>query len=115
MFVNIEDKVQIDEVDIASREVTRCWPLAPGTAPTGLAIDVEHNRLFSGCRSGVMAISDTVAGKQTVKPMEGARTTELDPAPHTPYTASAKFGARPGGRGRPPVLPNSFTVQTLTR
>ncbi len=161
LFVNIEDKAQIDEVDIASRKVTRSWSLAPCKAPTGLAIDVEHHRLFSGCRSGVMAISDAEAGKlvttvpigqgvdatrfdpgtqlafascgdgtitvmhedspdhytvvQTIKTMEGARTMELDPATHTLYTASARFGPRPSGRGRPPVLPNSFTLLTLKR
>lgn len=162
LYVNIEDKGEIDEVDIAAKKVTRHWSMAPCKSPTGLAIDAAHHRLFSGCRSGVMAISDAVAGKlvttiaigqgvdatrfdpatqlafascgdgtitvihedapdkytvvQTVKTMEGARTMELDPATHTLYTASAEFGPRPtGGRGRPPVKPDSFTLLTLTR
>src|SRR5205814_7725423 len=28
-----------------------------------MAIDVKHQRLFSGCSSGVLAVSDYVAGK----------------------------------------------------
>ena len=28
-----------------------------------MAIDTAHHRLFSGCRSGVMAVSDAQAGK----------------------------------------------------
>jgi DNA-binding beta-propeller fold protein YncE len=28
-----------------------------------MAIDVAHHRLFSGCRSGVLAVSDTQAGR----------------------------------------------------
>ena len=28
-----------------------------------MAIDTAHHRLFSGCRSGVMAVSDYQAGK----------------------------------------------------
>src|SRR5208337_3955002 len=31
--------------------------------PVSMAIDTAHHRLFSGCRSGVMAISDYQAGK----------------------------------------------------
>ena len=162
VYVNIESKGAVDEVDVTSMKVVRQWSIAPCKSPTGLAIDVTHHRLFSGCRSGVMAISDAAAGKlvttvpigqgvdatrfdaatqlafascgdgtitvmhedspdhytvvQTVKTMEGARTMELDPATHTLYTVSAEFGARPaGGRGRPPVKPNSFALLTLTR
>src|SRR2546429_2053956 len=39
------------------------WSLAPCEAPTGLAIDRVHHRVFSGCRNKLMAISDATAGK----------------------------------------------------
>jgi len=35
----------------------------PATDALGLAIDRAHGILFSGCRNGVMAISDAKAGK----------------------------------------------------
>ena len=63
LFVNIEDSSQIVEVDARHERVVRRWSIAPCRGPTGLAIDVAHHRLFSGCRSGVMAISDASRGR----------------------------------------------------
>jgi len=63
LYVNLEDKGAVAEIDAAAMKVTRQWPLAPCESPTGLAIDRAHHRLFSGCRNKVMAISDATAGK----------------------------------------------------
>jgi DNA-binding beta-propeller fold protein YncE len=63
LYVNLEDKAEIVEVDARAMRVLRHWSLAPCEGPTGLAIDRVHHRLFSGCRSGVMAISDAQAGR----------------------------------------------------
>ena len=63
IYVNIEDSSAVDEVDAAAMKVRRHWKLAPCESPTGLAIDRAHGILFSGCRNGVMAISDARAGK----------------------------------------------------
>jgi DNA-binding beta-propeller fold protein YncE len=63
LYVNITDKSEIVEIDTKSATVTRRWPTAPCEHPVSLAIDKTHNRLFSGCRSGVMAVSDYQAGK----------------------------------------------------
>ena len=63
LYVNIEDSVQVVEVDARAGRVLRRWSIAPCGAPTGLAIDRAHHRLFSVCRSGVMAISDASAGR----------------------------------------------------
>jgi DNA-binding beta-propeller fold protein YncE len=65
LFVNLEDKGAIAEVDAAAMKVTRQWSLAPCESPTGLAIDREHHLLFSGCRNKLMAISDAAAGTLT--------------------------------------------------
>src|SRR5437762_924466 len=62
-FVNLEDSSMVAEIDPAAMKVTRRWSLAPCQSPSGLAIDRVHNRLFSGCRNQVMAISDAAAGK----------------------------------------------------
>ena len=63
LYVNIEDRAEIAEIDAAAQKVTRRWSLAPCTQPTGLAIDRTHHRLFSGCHNRVMTISDATAGK----------------------------------------------------
>jgi len=44
-------------------KVTRRWSTGACKQPVSMAIDTGHHRLFSGCRSGVMAISDYQAGK----------------------------------------------------
>jgi YVTN family beta-propeller protein len=49
IFVNIEDKSQIDEVDMQTGKVIGSWSLAPAEGPTGLAIDLKTKRLFAGC------------------------------------------------------------------
>jgi len=63
LYINIEDKSEVVEVDAAAMKVTRRWSIKPCESPSGLAIDREHHRLFSGCRSKVMGVSDTQAGK----------------------------------------------------
>ncbi len=63
LYVNLEDKATVVEIDAAAMKVTRQWSLAPCQAPTGLAIDRVHHRLFSGCRNQLMAISDAATGK----------------------------------------------------
>ena len=49
LFVNLEDKSEIVKVDLKTFEILKNIPLAPGEAPTGLAIDVANKLLFSGC------------------------------------------------------------------
>jgi DNA-binding beta-propeller fold protein YncE len=62
IYVNLTDSSQIVEVDTKSLKVTRRWSTAPCKNPVSMAIDTRHQRLFSGCRSGVMAISDYETG-----------------------------------------------------
>jgi DNA-binding beta-propeller fold protein YncE len=72
LYVNIEDRGEIAEIDAAAQKVTRRWSLAPCTEPTGLAIDRVHHRLFSGCHNKVMAISDATTGRMmTTVPIGG--------------------------------------------
>ena len=63
LYVNIEDKGEVAEIDAKEQRVLRRWSLGSCTEPTGLAIDRVHHRLFSGCHSKVMAISDAETGK----------------------------------------------------
>lgn len=51
------------EVDAKTATVARRWSTAPCKQPVAMAIDMARHRLFSGCRSGVMAVSDYQAGK----------------------------------------------------
>jgi len=63
IFVNIEDKSEISEINATTLKVDRSWPIAPGEEPSGLALDNETHRLFSVCGNKLMVVSDAVAGK----------------------------------------------------
>jgi DNA-binding beta-propeller fold protein YncE len=64
VFVNIEDKDVVAEVDIHTRKVLARWPIAPGGHPVGMAIDPANHRLFIGCRKPQMLVEmSTVDGK----------------------------------------------------
>jgi YVTN family beta-propeller protein len=92
LFANIEDSAQVVEIDALALKVTRRWPLAPCKSPTGLAIDVAHHRLFSGCRGGkLMAISDAIAGRliTTVPIGEGVDAAAFDPATALAFASNA--------------------------
>ncbi len=71
IFVNIEDKSQIDAIDPAKLEVKSTWPLAPCQEPSGLAIDRKNHRLFAGCDNKMMAVIDTKSGKVIATPAIG--------------------------------------------
>jgi DNA-binding beta-propeller fold protein YncE len=65
VFVNVEDKSEIVEIDTSANKVMGRWPLAPGEGPTGLAIDIEHHRLYAGCgENAKMIVMDSESGKQ---------------------------------------------------
>ncbi|MGB6677892.1 MAG: YncE family protein [Terriglobales bacterium] len=71
IFVNIEDKSQLDAIDPAKLEVKSRWPLAPCEEPSGLSIDREHRRLFAGCDNKMMAVVDADSGKVLATPAIG--------------------------------------------
>ena len=50
VYINLQDKDVVAEVDLAARKVLARWPVAPGGVPVGLSIDPAHHRLFIGCR-----------------------------------------------------------------
>ena len=63
IYVNIEDKNEIKTIDAAKLEVIATWSIAPGDEPSGLAIDLNTNRLFSVCGNKLMIIVDASNGK----------------------------------------------------
>ncbi|SPF46034.1 conserved exported hypothetical protein [Candidatus Sulfopaludibacter sp. SbA4] len=63
VYANLTDIGEVVEIDAKTATVTRRWSTAPCKQPVSMAIDTGHHRLFSGCRSGVMAVSDYQAGK----------------------------------------------------
>src|SRR5438105_9240553 len=58
VYVNLVDSSQIVAIDTKTNSVVRRWSTSPCKNPVSMAIDIKRQRLFSGCRSGGMAISD---------------------------------------------------------
>jgi DNA-binding beta-propeller fold protein YncE len=89
VYVNIEDKNELVEIDAAKATVTKRYSLAPCEGPTGLAIDVKKRRLFSVCGNRVMAISDPDAGKVVATAAIGAGSDGAAFDPSTGYAISS--------------------------
>jgi streptogramin lyase len=64
LYVNIEDKGEVVEIDPVALTVTRRWSITPCEEPTGLAMDRMQHLLFSVCHSRVMTISDVAGGRR---------------------------------------------------
>jgi YVTN family beta-propeller protein len=63
VYCNLEDKNEVAVIDAAKHELVARWPLAPGTEPTGIALDAAHHRLFAACHNKMMEMLDTTIGK----------------------------------------------------
>jgi YVTN family beta-propeller protein len=81
VYVNIEDKSEMWQIDSQKLAAITHWPLAPCKEPSGLAIDVEHHRLFSGCDNKMMVVVDADSGKVIATPPigEGVDADAFDP------------------------------------
>jgi len=168
VYVNIEDKGAVFDIDAKKLTVEHKWSIAPCQDPSGMAMDVKTRRIFSGCGNQMVAIIDADSGKvvatptigrgidatafdpgsgfvfnscgagdgtlsvihedspdkytvvEDVKTQRGARTMALDTGTHHVYLAVADFGATPappagGGRGRPSIVPGSFSLLEFGR
>ena len=81
VFVNIEDTNEVVELDSRKLTIAKRHSLSPCIEPTGMALDIEHHRLFSGCHNKVMAVLDVKTGKvtATVPIGEGVDANAFDP------------------------------------
>jgi DNA-binding beta-propeller fold protein YncE len=71
VYVNIEDKSEIQAIDSQKLAVTATWKLAPCEEPSGLAMDAAHRRLFAGCGNKMMAVVNADSGKIIATPAIG--------------------------------------------
>jgi DNA-binding beta-propeller fold protein YncE len=62
IYVNDEDHARLDVLDVRRNSIVATWKLDNCEAPTGLALDADHGRLFSVCSNGEMAITDAKTG-----------------------------------------------------
>ncbi len=81
VFVNIRNTGEVVELDSRLLTITKRYSLKPCEEPTGMAIDSEHHRVFSGCRNRIMTVLDYATGTVTaaVPIGEGVDGTAYDP------------------------------------
>src|SRR5260221_14151707 len=91
VYANLTDTSEVVEIDAKTATVARRWSTAPCKQPVAMAIDTAHHRLFSGCRSGVMAVSDYQAGKMvaTVRIGTGVDGAGFDAASGNAFASNA--------------------------
>jgi len=63
VYCNIEDKNEVVAIDSKTHQVVDTWPITPGEAASGMAIDLTHHRLFLGCSNKLMVMVDSTNGK----------------------------------------------------
>jgi DNA-binding beta-propeller fold protein YncE len=83
IYANLADKNVIAAIDTKTLDVKSRWPVAPAGAPTALAIDREHRRLFSAGRNPqTLVILDADSGKviQSFPISAGTDAAGFDPA-----------------------------------
>ncbi|MEJ7665197.1 MAG: YncE family protein [Hymenobacter sp.] len=94
IFVNLEDKSEVIELNAKTLAVTHRYPLAPGEEPTGLAYDPQAGRLFSACHNEKLVVTDSRTGKQiAVLPIgQGVDGAAFDPSTGNVITSNGAAG-----------------------
>jgi len=92
LWVNIEDKSEIVQLDTKTLAVKARFPLAPCEEPSGLAIDRATRRLFTVCSNKLMAIVDADNGKvvATVATGDGTDAAAFDPATKLAFASNGE-------------------------
>jgi DNA-binding beta-propeller fold protein YncE len=63
VFINVEDKNEVVEIDMKNSKVLHHWKLGAGEGPSGIAMDRNTHRLFIGCANKLMVIVNSDNGK----------------------------------------------------
>ena len=113
VFVNIENKHTLTAIDSKQLTVKSNWDIPGCKGPSGLSMDREHRRLFSGCDK-VMAILDADSGKPVANLAIGAGVDATAFAPKSALALSSN-----GEDGTLTVIhedsPDKFTVVANVR
>ena len=90
VFLNMQDLGTLLRIDAQTLNVTDTWKLAPCEQPSSMDMDRAHQRVFIGCRSGVMTVVNSVTGKVVdMQPIgRGVDAAEFDPGRALVYFSS---------------------------
>ena len=79
-------------MDQKTHKVTARWNIALGESASGMAIDLEHHRLFLGCDNKKMVMLDTSSGKvlATVPIGAGVDANAFDPGAQLAFSSNGE-------------------------
>lgn len=95
VYVNIEDKNLLARIDAKQLKVIDKWPMGSCQRPSGLAIDVDHQRLFAGCGGNnvMVAIRYTDGKLLGSSPIaEGTDAVTYDPGAQLAFASCGREG-----------------------
>jgi DNA-binding beta-propeller fold protein YncE len=94
VFVNIEDKSMLLEIDAQKLTVLHRWPLTGCKEPSGLAFDQKNRRLFSVCGNKKMTVVNADTGKvvATVAIGEDPDAAGFDPGTQLVFSSNGESG-----------------------
>jgi|SRR5579871_2788011 len=94
LYVNLEDKAAVVEIDAAKPAVLRTGSIAPCEEPSGLAIDTKDGVLFSVCANKMMMVTSTKDLKVIAMPAIGANpdATGYDPGTGLAFSSNGTDG-----------------------
>jgi DNA-binding beta-propeller fold protein YncE len=105
--------------DYKAGKVVATVPIGQGV--DGAGYDSASGDAFASNADGTLTVihqdtPDRYHVAQTIETPQASRNMGLDPTNHRVYVVSAKFGELPaGGRGRRPVLPDTFSLMVIER
>ncbi len=94
VYVNIEDKGEIQQIDARNNKVVNTWSIKPCEEPSGLAMDQKGRRLFAVCGNKIMAVVDADNGKVVDTPAigQGPDAAGWDPARKLAFSSNGRDG-----------------------
>jgi DNA-binding beta-propeller fold protein YncE len=112
IYNNIEDQNEVVVIDPRTHEVVATWPISPGEAASGMALDIEHHRLFIVCENELMLMMDTSNGRTvgSVPIGEGVDAASYDPATGLAFASNGEGNVTIAHEDNPETL---RVVQTL--
>jgi DNA-binding beta-propeller fold protein YncE len=95
VFLNMQSLGTLLRIDAQALKVTDTWKLAPCEQPSSMDMDRAHERVFIGCRSGVMTVVDGTNGRiVTTQPIgRGVDAAEFDEQRGLVYFSTGGDGA----------------------
>ena len=92
LYDNLETASMVIKMDAKTMKVLKKWPLAPGESPSGLSMDLENNRLFSGCHNKLLVVMNAKTGKvvQALPIGDHVDGTAFDPASGNVFSSNGE-------------------------